>query len=297
MKVLNFKNATILGSAFLAILGCFNTFQMNSNQFMNSNEIKFAKRLDEMNGDVKVGRLAASAINWETLKQNKNEIVAMKAPTRVIAKPSINEEAPLEVSTASIKEDLTLNVTQVFNSKDKNFNANKGEASGSITTKDGVIESINVTLPSGQAIEISTNSEMEGNVFQYEDNDTKEIYSGMFYKISETSYMVTLTNDKKLGGTRIQFDAPTNGEEENANSNWAMNDGSYESAIQEETTSQEVSNNEVAPQVESNQEVANEEISNENANQVDQAAQEQALNNNEQNVEQSNEGYGFDFSA
>lgn len=217
MKAMIRKTTFILSSTCaIGILGLcvFNSFNVNSNKFMNSKTIALSKRLDEMNGEVKFGRQAASSAGWESLA-NAPKVVAKKVEKRIIKK-KVQKQQQREVKVvknlnkASIQESLQLEVAQVFNAKlFKNaLSAKDGKISGSLSANNGVIESINISLPNGQAIEINTYDEMEGNVFQYESLDGGEKLSGMFYKIKEGSYMVTLTNDKNFAGTRIQFDAP-----------------------------------------------------------------------------------------
>ena len=46
-----------------------------------------------------------------------------------------------------------------------------------------------------------------GNVFKYEDSETREMKSGMFYEVKKGTYMVTLTNDSQFPGTRLEFKA------------------------------------------------------------------------------------------
>ncbi len=46
---------------------------------------------------------------------------------------------------------------------------------------------------------------MAGNVFTYEDAETRERKSGIFYEVKEGTYMINLTNDSKYAGVRMEF--------------------------------------------------------------------------------------------
>jgi hypothetical protein len=93
---------------------------------------------------------------------------------------------------------------------------------------DGIIEEIDVTLPDGKKFILNTNERMVGNVFQYEDTETREMRSGLIYpvNIKEGKYMITLTDDTNYKGMRLEFKAQKGNEFESkdGNKDWAMNE-------------------------------------------------------------------------
>lgn len=204
-----FKKLTLttMGIAGLAVMasGSYNTMLMQDDSFMSAaSDIKFAKRLDEIQGKIVVGRMAASA-DWKSVdslakespeKEKKEE---KKRPQRQVGQEPQEQRA--ETPEPAIKADMDLTLTNVYFEKP----LKQGEFSGSARTVDGVIEEIYVRLPEGHAIEINTRERMVGNVFQYEDFETREMKSGMLYEVKPGTYMVTLTNDSKYAGVRMEF--------------------------------------------------------------------------------------------
>lgn len=205
------KRVTFSVSTFsfvaLMTLGLYNSLLIKNDSFMAYDSgVRFVKRLDELNGKVTVGRLAASTKKWSKL-ETKKEIKIQ--PKKMVAKvqPKVEQEPaeelvqPTNIPEPAIKGDLELTVSNVF------FKGplKQGSFSGSARTVDGVIEEIFVNLPNGDEISISTRERMVGNVFQYEDSVTREIRSGMLYEVKPGTYMVTLTNDTKFKGARLEF--------------------------------------------------------------------------------------------
>ncbi|MCO4753432.1 MAG: hypothetical protein KC478_03070 [Bacteriovoracaceae bacterium] len=202
-----FKKLTITTTviAGLAVLGSgsYNSMVMQDTAFMSDNSgIKFAKRLDEMNGKVVVGRMAASTPKWTSLSEVKNKEVAPKV--EVVAKKEVVEQEQQEVvafAEPAIQGDLELKVTNVFFKEA----LKDGQFTGSARSVDGVVEEIYVNLPNGQTINVNSRERMEGNVFVYEDEATGEEARGMFYEVKEGTYMVTLTNDSRYAGARMEL--------------------------------------------------------------------------------------------
>jgi len=185
-----------------AILGAYNTAVVNDDPFVASKEFKFVKRLDEINGKVIVGRMAASAASWVNL-ETKEEV--KKVQEVKVAKTETSETS---VPAPAIKDDLNLKLNKAFFKEP----LKEGTFAGNARTVDGVIQEVSVTLPTGQVININTRDKMVGNVFTYEDSYTREPRSGMFYEVKKGTYMITLTNDSQFAGTRLEFVAQ-NGEE------------------------------------------------------------------------------------
>lgn len=207
MKVLKKVALTTTCLSVLASMfaGGYNSLVMSNDAFMEIDSgIKFVKRLDEVNGQVTIGRMAASAparkIKIEAPVQKQvtksiKKVVAKKVATK---QEAVSQEVIVE---PAIRGDLDLSLASVFHKKP----LEKGSFSGSAKTVDGVIEEIYVNLPGGEQIEINTRERMAGNVFQYEDSVTREMKSGMLYEVKKGTYMVTLTNDSKFAGTRLEF--------------------------------------------------------------------------------------------
>ncbi len=95
---------------------------------------------------------------------------------------------------------MNLSLIEVINPKLWKQGLKKDQFNGSLLANNGVIESLNVTLPDG-GFSVSF-AEMTGNVFEYDYNG--EIYTGMMYQVDPKSYMVTLSNGP-LTGTRFKF--------------------------------------------------------------------------------------------
>lgn len=208
METQVFKKTSLTLTSFLvvalAVLGVYNTAVVNNDPFATTAELKFVKRLDEISGKISVGRLAASAASWVNLAKKevpvKKEVAKVsKAQTQVVREvvpaPAISENLNLTLNKAFFKEPLR-----------------EGTFAGSARTVNGVIEEVNVTLPTGQMIQINTREKMIGNVFTYEDSYTREPRSGMFYEVKKGTYMITLTNDTQFAGTRLEFVAENDAE-------------------------------------------------------------------------------------
>lgn len=212
-----FKSFTLatVGIIGLGVLstGSYNTMVMQDDSFMSASvDIKFAKRLDEIQGKVVVGRMAASAspVKWQSLEQKEASQIQKQEETSVEKKQAMKqEETTAKVRPEpAIKGDLDLSLSNVYFKKP----LKQGEFSGSARTVDGVIEEIYVSLPNGNTIEINTRERMMGNVFQYEDYESRETKSGMFYEVKPGTYMVTLANDSKYAGVRMEFKAQNGAE-------------------------------------------------------------------------------------
>lgn len=201
------KNKTIaLAIAGLIVLtGTYNAVVINSQSEMSTTEVKFVKRLDEVYGLTVAGREVAASVKWQKLAQN--QIIA-KSPT--VNKPSVTASAVESIPAASVQEELTLSLVEVINQKKWQQGLPAAQFNGSLTTNNGVIENLAVSLPNGEGVSVSF-SEMTGNVFEYDLNG--ELYTGMMYQVDQTAYMVTLTNGP-LEGTRLRFSANSPVEEQ-----------------------------------------------------------------------------------
>ncbi len=205
-----FKKRTLsfLAMLFFVVTGTYNAIVITSESHLNGADMRFVKRLDEMNGIIEPGRLVATGIQWQKLEPVQNvEQNAFRAPVvqeinTVASSPSaVNNVPPQEAPAAAVTEELNLNLVEVINPKKWQNGLPNDQFSGSLTTSNGSIDTLNVTLPNSEGVTVSF-SEMNGNVFEYDIDG--EVYSGMLYQVDQTAYMVTLTNGP-LEGTRLRF--------------------------------------------------------------------------------------------
>lgn len=190
------KHITALAVFVLMLVGTYNALVINTHSDITSGEIRFVKRLDESYGVVTPGRIIANSVAWKKLP-------ALPQLTKKTIKKydSRNSKIQEESAPASILEELELSLVDVDNSKKWKKRLTPADFSGSLSTKDGIIETLSVSLPNGEGINVSF-TEMSGNVFEYDYNG--ELYSGLFYQIDENTYMVTLSNGP-LESTRLRF--------------------------------------------------------------------------------------------
>jgi hypothetical protein len=183
------QSSLAAGLGLLVFVGCYNALVINSHS--NIASVK-NKRLDEIQGEVIPGRHVAS---WSKLSETT---------TKEIAQANYAQDqnsGSAEVISAAISSDLQLNLVEVTNPSKWPKGVNAGEFSGSLSTHNGAIELLNVSLPEGKNLNISF-SEMTGNVFEYEFEG--ETLSGMIYQVDANSYLVNLGHGP-FEGTRLKF--------------------------------------------------------------------------------------------
>ena len=191
--------AFAFGGLFV-LVGTYNAVVINSESHLSNADVKFVKRLDEIYGVTVPGRQVAATTTWKKIE--KQESMNVAAPN--IASSTSSEIIPTAadaISEAVVKEELNLSLVEVINSKKWQNGLPSSQFSGGLSTNNGVIESLSVSLPNGEGVSVSF-SEMTGNVFEYDLNG--ELYSGMMYQVDQHAYMVTLTNGP-LEGTRLRF--------------------------------------------------------------------------------------------
>lgn len=195
---------------FMMVTGTYNAVVINSESSISSADFKFVKRLDEVYGVVKPGREFASAPKWTKLKLEEapKQIVtknAFSAPVQVqqpAQEATTEESAPVEVA-AAVQEELNLNLTEVMNPKIWQTGLNNTQFGGNLSTKDGVIEELNVSLPNGLGLSVAF-SGMAGNVFEYDVDGQPQ--TAMMYQVDQSVYKVNLTSGP-LQGTILTFTA------------------------------------------------------------------------------------------
>ena len=190
---------------FLCVTGSYNAFVINSESKISGTDIRFAKRLDEVYGVVVSKREVATTMAWQKLSVKQAAVYKTRG---VLSDKLLQEVGSSEVAQqsegiaqAAVQEELSLSLTGVINPRKWQQGLNNSQFSGNLSTNQGVIESLSVSLPNGEGVSVSF-SEMSGNVFEYDFNG--ELYSGMMYQENQNSYIVTLTNGP-LEGPRLTF--------------------------------------------------------------------------------------------
>lgn len=200
------RNTTLafLAVGLFVVTGTYNTIVINSESHLASSDVRFVKRLDELYGVTVPGREVAASISWQKL--SPTQVSQLKVNKRFIsqtvktadAAPAVQQEI---IPAAAVQEELSLSLVEVINPKLFAQGIPQGAFNGNLSTNNGVIEALNVSLPNTESLSVSF-SEMAGNVFEYDYGG--ELYSGMMYQVDQNSYMVTLTNGP-LEGTRLRF--------------------------------------------------------------------------------------------
>ncbi len=241
MKTLKklFMTTSILGAIIFFASGMTNSIVVDKHAFLkNDLNIKFAKRLDEYTGEFIVGRAAASLPKWgakdsiaykEVKQAKKVKSRRVTKTVKRIRKVKAEAEIVKAVPAPAVLDDLELQLTGGLYNK-KPLVDGKGY-SGIAKLQDGVIEAIDVTLPDGKSFSVNMNQAMVGNVFQYEDSETREMRSGLFYRVKKGQYMATLTDDTNFAGMRLEFkteEAIRLGAKNKDEASWAMNEQSSE---------------------------------------------------------------------
>lgn len=191
---------------FFVVTGTYNAIVINSESYINGADMRFVKRLDELKGIIEPGRLVATGVQWQKLEPTQTVSQnAFQAPVvqevRTVVSSQSSQVPPQEAPAAAVTEELNLNLIEVVNPKKWQNGLTADQFSGSLTTSNGAIDSLSVSLPNGEGVTVSF-SEMNGNVFEYDIDG--EVYSGMLYQVEQNAYMVTLTNGP-LEGTRLRF--------------------------------------------------------------------------------------------
>ena len=206
------KVLAILSFGFLMATGTYNAIVINSESSISGSDVRFVKRLDEVYGVVESKRVVAASLQWQklTVKQAAQVRQQELANTVVPQIDGLDNGQPATVTQAAVQEDLNLSLTEVVNPKKWQQGLTSSQFNGALSTNNGVIETLTVSLPNGEGLSVSF-SEMTGNVFEYDFEG--ELYSGMMYQVDQNSYMVTLTNGP-LEGTRLKFSGEASLEEQ-----------------------------------------------------------------------------------
>ncbi len=191
------NHSPILGLlAAFALVGTYNAVVINADTSIQAGPHS-SKRLDEIYGVTLPGRDLAGSKAWTKLSAKDDPA---PSPTVKRALPSTEREEQDEPAPA-ITADLVLPLTEALNPTRWPKPLPSSDFQGTITTTNGVIENLTVSLPGVEEISV-TYAELTGNVFQYDYEGM--VYSGLMYQADENAYIVTLTNGP-LEGTRLRF--------------------------------------------------------------------------------------------
>lgn len=242
------KLFSFVALGLFVLTGTYNSVVINSESQINGTESKFVKRLDEIYGVTVSGREVAASVNWQKLSPTKTiaarpQKILDSVKTIASAASEVTPDAP--ATNAAVQEELSLSLVEVINPKKWQQALASSQFSGALTTNNGVIEDLSVSLPNSEGISVSF-SEMSGNVFEYDMNG--ELYSGMMYQVDQNSYMVTLTNGP-LEGTRLRFAGEAPAQPEQPQSDQAQ----VADASSEQSTEQPYQQAQEAPVIETAQ--------------------------------------------
>lgn len=196
------KISGALASLGIVALASYNTFVINLDSFMLDNEIKFVKRLDELNGLTSNGRVVAHNGNWKSLAPAKKAVEYKPTiKTKKVQKVAITKPVSTFKPEPAIKDELNLELSKAFH-PGKDLKSKK--VSGSLQAYYGVIDTIDFSIEGVASVSLSKVGKLSGNVFEYSFGD--EVYTAMLYEQNKSTYMVTLTTGpEQLRGLRLQF--------------------------------------------------------------------------------------------
>lgn len=290
---------TILGAG-LMLVGSYTTMSINSEDFMNDNEIKFVKRLDELNGNVVRSVASIKPMNLNFDNAPKSALVKInQAPQRNLITRVKNffgsEKSEAPKVKAAIMQELDLALTEVYSPKKYSVPLTKEQFEGSLRANNGIIENMDVRLPGDGGLSIS-NVEMNGNMFSC--NIGGEKYSGMIFTTDNKSFMVSFT-EGAMEGTRFKFDTTTPTVEEAQNDIGAQPEVAVENQDVNSQGGFEQANAgqpQVAPRVDINpQDPSFDQVAQQDQVQAPVNGQESAQLSAEQ-VEESTQNQGFNFN-
>ncbi len=192
------KMSPIIGLVTIFVLvGTYNAVIINAKTGIQGAP-QSIKRLDEIYGVTLAGRELAGSKSWTNIKTPelpRAKLVQAKTPSV----PNIEdiEDNPASIITA----DMVLPLTEALNPTRWPKPLSSSDFQGTITTSNGIIENLSISLPGVEEISLSF-AELTGNEFQYDYEGM--VYSGLVYQADKSAFIVTLTNGP-LGGTKLRF--------------------------------------------------------------------------------------------
>jgi hypothetical protein len=199
--------------AAFALVGTYNAVIINAETGIQGGAHSM-KRLDELYGVTLPGRELAGSKAWTKL--SSRELPVVKVVKEQI-NPITNDDKTIDDPAPAITADLVLPLTEALNPTRWPTPLPSSDFQGTISTSNGVIDNLTVSLPGVEEISVSF-AELSGNVFQYDYEGM--LYSGLMYQADQNAYIVTLTNGP-LEGTRLRFSHSTQA------SNPAMSVGTF----------------------------------------------------------------------
>jgi len=183
-------------------VGTYNAVVINAESEISGQDMRFVKRLDEVYGVITPGRMLAASTTWKKLSpiEYKKDPIVQVVQRIDSAGSEVKSESEPAVA-AAVQEELNLSLSEVINPRKWQGPLASSDFSGSLNTRDGIIENLNISIAGEEPISISF-SEMSGNVFEYDMNG--EVYTGMIYQVDQSAYIITLTNGP-LESTRLRF--------------------------------------------------------------------------------------------
>lgn len=203
MKALNLKTFITLAIMIIIVSGVKNTIEMNSSALSNQESLSL-KTVDQLTDDMSLANAKGSFRFKRKVTQKK--LGKIKVKKSVNSSPRIKRIEQIKTETTSyIQDDLSLELVEFYNPnkysaivKTSNTEMN---VFGSLEAANGVIESIDVTLPDGENLSVEY-GEMNQNRFKYTIDG--EPLRGIIYKIDALTYMVSL-DEGPYAGTRMKF--------------------------------------------------------------------------------------------
>lgn len=201
MKLKNFKTLTLITVAILVISGIKNSLEMSSSSFLDSQSVS-TKSITELTDEMKL----ASNKNSYTFKKSSPAQKPLKIKKSVNSSAKIRRVEQKEIErVAYIQEDLSLDLIEYYNPNKFSTILKPGDGTsavnGVLEVANGVIEKIDVTLPSGESLFVEY-GEMKENRFTYSLDG--QPLRGIIYKIDAVTYMVSL-DEGDHAGTRMKF--------------------------------------------------------------------------------------------
>lgn len=216
------KMITFATAGAIVLIGMYNAVVINSESSINSSNV-IGKRLDEVYGVMVPGRqIAGMTAAWKKIQPMK-VVVNEERPVIQNSKSEKSEVAPQFVPETTVQQELNLSLVEVTNQKKYTNGLTSSQFNGSLSTNQGVIESLSVSLPNGENVSVSF-AEMTGNVFEYDLNGN--IYSALMFQVDQSSYVVTLTNGP-LEGTRLRFSSSNTTEQQETLAENNVQSGSF----------------------------------------------------------------------
>jgi hypothetical protein len=202
MKILTLPKIIITAIILtIVISGVKNSVEMSSSSFLKKKSVS-AKRLDELTDDMNIATSKKSFYFDRSDITKPAKKISFAVNSKVKKSHVINQEVE-----AYIQGSLSFELVEYYNPKEYTTLIKSGDkdlpVSGSLEASNGVVEKIDVTLPSGESIFVEYGS-MNQNRFSYNVQGMDKKARGIIYKLDASHYMVSL-EDGPHSGTRMKF--------------------------------------------------------------------------------------------